>query len=119
MLISEPQNLRLSISRGASSSSYNSKDPPRGSSKLLENLELFHTKAHTQYLHKREILKGKLTEVRAAYEYVKEKAQHEPSPNGWHPRLWAASNLVACYKEKLNVSERQLYSQYERRYCDF
>ena len=81
MPVNKSRNSRLSILRGASRSSYNSKDPPElGSRRVPDSreaplsfsayLEHFHTKALLDYLCEREALKDGLSEVRAAHEHV-------------------------------------------------
>ena len=131
MPINESRNSRLSISRGASRSSYNSKDPPEfGSQRVPDSreaplsfsayLEHFHAKALSDYLHKRETLERELSIFHAAHPRVMEKARLEPNSIEQCRILQTQHNeLISNYKIELSSQKRELYSRYERKYINF
>ena len=131
MLANESRNSRLNISRGASRSSYNSKDPPefgsRGSpdsreapSSFSNYLECFYPKALSDYLSRRETLKRELSFFHAAHPRVMEKARLEPnSVEQCRVLQTQHDELVSAYEIELSSQKRELYSRYERKYLDF
>ena len=127
MPINESRNSRLSISRGASRSSYNLKDPPEIGSRrdpvsqearesFYKFLEHFYPKALSEYHRERLALLDELSFVRMAHADALEKVQFEPGSKEqehW-PRIHA--KLERSYENEMISRERELYSRFEREY---